>query len=510
MFFIKCVVLVVSLLPSQLFTAAHEDDFVSFHESFHEIAQALPHTSNSHERRQVLGAIKQRKEKVGISGLYAFNQEGAIPFEVAVDHIMPCIEGATRTESRFYKKVLRELTPPCTTDKEQAARRVARCIFRRKPEQLVNSIQTFLQAGPNAQHTIRKQFYFYSRGHYIEPYLDPSSSLIPLNRVLRKHIIEKMDAQGQEKVYLCTLLNYLSGPGYEQSNAFTPQIVDRLLLESIMKEVNKPSFVPSLLSLGADPHATIAIRDSQGNEKVASPIVLSLARLEARRNIELASAQLFNMLKYVFLDKEFIRDLRDLSENFTSLKELKIMSEVRKIAKQRLKKEPSDDDVQATITYFFDMHNKNERCKESLGTISKSFTAEEYKEHFSTWLSIAALLGADIKGLRTLVYPLVKSEITNQDEFDKVKQVRSKEFNKFQRFTMACLVNEFLDMIAVSLSGKIGYDLRAYCNNGEVIRLNPDDYKAYSIQAERYRNRLSPDAHALVESFYQEYCSEDY
>jgi hypothetical protein len=373
------------------------------------------------------------------------DKNGVKPFFWAINWMHKLSRDVLFENSEYYARVIRALNPMIEQDSEdKQVSDFMHELLNGDSQQFKDACAKFADLSSRQQDQVRERYLVATGGHYIEPLLMKNSVRMILNKCIGK----KTGVSGFEKIYAVGLLKYILSPLYHKS-------IDRSLLNAVLvccalREQHMPSFVPTLMRAKANPCEAVKL-DNNSNKSALQCVLTRLGKRPLERGY--ATKLLLEMLPSV------------PKSNHAGL-----------------------------LLYF--------------GRFGQNLTADDYMQHWESWLRVCVGLGVDLQKLRRLVFPFLKHTIANKQEYIATKVVRHElRLSDVEKFAFACLVHEFAHVLASALKADdvmlgrlnthIVYDLPAYIYSGELIAVHRDA-ESIRIDAERYRSKLSCQANDLV------------
>lgn len=476
-------------MGSALFGAAQSETMNIYNLAYYAIQEKNPAMQS-----KAVHAIRKCKQDGGLQVLNTIDDRNMKPFDYAILAINNAPVERDPYMRKYQKCVLFELIPMCRTEMEEYGRKVSSLMLSPDSELRKIGAEAFYRACPEQLDSIREQFRYITGGHFVEASLDEAEGI---DAIVSKHVVQKLNETGNEKVYAIQFLKYLLSP-LCKTGTLPVDKLDSLLYHVVQSEETLPSLVPELLTKDVFAHASF-----KTGGQYSSSFDVVLARLAKEPQSETVNSHLSNFVTSTFIEPEFSEALNLLHAGFSVWRSSPWMDMVR--MRSQNGREASDDELKKTISYLRYTKQCNEKVKDMLGELGKHFTSEDYKLNWHKWLKVSMLLGADIKVLRQSVLPLLKKKIYTQDAFDTVKMIRNGELDDFHKFAMACVTQEFLVCVAESsrepnpLQENTVYDLDRYCKYGEVVICTGAEEKAFhEINAGRYFSSLLPEAQEII------------
>lgn len=377
-----------------------------------------------------------------------------IPFDSARNEIGGLGDSTCTQELAYWQDLLRLLAPD-VEGPELDARNLARDLASDSKEVFERAKKDFESASADFAAMVRSQFEYVKPGVRFDPYLMRDRSVV---EILIKFVLKN---ETDEQAMLWA--RFLLSPNYERSDEITQEVRDALLFSVIKMRQGSDAVVDELLSLGADPCAQIKAKDG-----FVVPIIQAVLNLR-RPNDDLgaASEQVYQML---FAAREKFGVGSQPNESISAVT-ARCMREQERLALIK-------------------------KLRELLGEFGEKQSAEAYEEYWDVWESICEELGADVPGLRKMVFPLLKKKPDANDY--RLLKVFQKDYDSFHRFAMACVMKSFVYYMARSFLSHEVYDLRQFCNNGIVVESAPEYKEEDSVWAERYKAHLKPDVQSQI------------
>jgi hypothetical protein len=136
--------------------------------------------------------------------------------------------------------------------------------------------------------------------------------------------------------------------------------------------------------------------------------------------------------------------------------------------------------------------------KNEIGKFGLRQSDQSFEEYGFLWGKICTLLGLNICDLRIGVFPLLQKDASEENAY-KVRKALQVRFGAFEKFGMACAVNDFMNCLVSSLMRGRVYDMNAFCTKGIIRSVSDDNVLEYIVHAERIRADLNESARYQVQ-----------
>lgn len=381
-----------------------------------------------------------------------------IPFDAAKQVLRE--RPVTCVKDYVYRIELLKLLVPGVEGSEYRARQFAFGLASDDNNLFEKARQDFESLPVEFAKNVRDQFRF------VKPEIESLYPYMMKNKPI-EDVLDAFVVQGDDEKNALSWFRYFVSRRYERFHEIEQGHLDAMLAKVIALPSLRVDLINELVGCGADPSAQVPLQ--QGAEM---PVVKLAKKMHASdANQKNIGMQIYNILH--------VMRSRCVSRIFPHENQIEARERVR-LNVRRYKK-------------VIDC------LREELGEFGKHQSMESMEDNWMLWEDLCRLLGADMRGLRKLVFPLLNK--AQGEGYRQALRDFQQAYGSFPSFAFACITYSFIYYIARSSTSSDIYNIDSFCFDGVVEESCAADASLHQIRAEVYKNNLNPFARECVERF---------